>query len=124
MIRHAELLLLRLRQADASQVDGLLGGYDKSVLALADLVLAPASIRILVLVEVGGYPLHHPGRHRAREGTLDQVSGQATNAGFSEGWGLYAEQLTNEMGVYSSDLAQLGRLSNAALRAARLVIRD
>jgi uncharacterized protein (DUF885 family) len=44
------------------------------------------------------------------------------NSGFVEGWALYAEQVANELGLYSSDLDQLGRLSSDALRAARLVV--
>ena len=42
---------------------------------------------------------------------------------FNEGWGLYAERLAEEMGLYSGDLALLGMLSFAALRACRLVDR-
>jgi len=45
-----------------------------------------------------------------------------SNSGFAEGWALYAEQLAHEMGLYSSDLDELGRLSEDALRAARLVV--
>jgi uncharacterized protein (DUF885 family) len=41
---------------------------------------------------------------------------------FNEGWGLYAERLAEEMGLYSDDVALLGMLSFAALRACRLVI--
>ncbi|MGZ4567511.1 MAG: DUF885 domain-containing protein [Blastococcus sp.] len=41
---------------------------------------------------------------------------------FNEGWGLYAERLAEEMGLYSGDVALLGMLSFAALRACRLVI--
>jgi uncharacterized protein (DUF885 family) len=41
---------------------------------------------------------------------------------FNEGWGLYAEALAEEMGLYSDDLALMGMLSFAALRACRLVI--
>jgi uncharacterized protein (DUF885 family) len=44
------------------------------------------------------------------------------NSGFSEGWGLYSEELAKEMELYSGDVAQLGRLSSAAFRAARLVV--
>ncbi|HNP36657.1 MAG TPA: DUF885 domain-containing protein [Woeseiaceae bacterium] len=43
-------------------------------------------------------------------------------AGMGEGWGLYSERLADEMGLYSSDLARLGMLSNEAYRAARLVV--
>lgn len=42
--------------------------------------------------------------------------------GFIEGWGLYAEQLADEMDLYTDDLQRLGMLSFAALRATRLVV--
>ena len=41
---------------------------------------------------------------------------------FVEGWGLYAERLADEMGLYSSDLDRLGVLSYDAWRACRLVV--
>jgi uncharacterized protein (DUF885 family) len=41
---------------------------------------------------------------------------------FNEGWGLYAERLADEIGLYSSAIARLGMLSFAALRASRLVV--
>jgi uncharacterized protein (DUF885 family) len=40
----------------------------------------------------------------------------------SEGWGLYAEQLADEFGLYSDDTQRLGMLSCAAWRAVRLVV--
>ena len=39
-----------------------------------------------------------------------------------EGWGLYAEQLADEVGLYSDDIQRLGMLSCAAWRAVRLVV--
>jgi uncharacterized protein (DUF885 family) len=39
-----------------------------------------------------------------------------------EGWGLYAERLSDEMGLYSDDLARLGMVSFDAWRACRLVV--
>ncbi len=41
---------------------------------------------------------------------------------FSEGWGLYAEQLAEEMGLYSGTESVLGALTASLMRAARLVI--
>jgi uncharacterized protein (DUF885 family) len=46
----------------------------------------------------------------------------AYNSGFGEGWALYAEQLADEMGLYSSPVARMGMLQSDAFRAARLVI--
>ena len=41
---------------------------------------------------------------------------------FVEGWGLYAEGLADELGLYSGPLERLGRLSFSAWRAIRLVV--
>jgi uncharacterized protein (DUF885 family) len=41
---------------------------------------------------------------------------------FFEGWGLYAERLADEMGLYGGDLDRIGVLSFDAWRAARLVV--
>jgi uncharacterized protein (DUF885 family) len=41
---------------------------------------------------------------------------------YLEGWSLYCEQLADEMGLYSDDIARLGMVQNASLRAARLVV--
>ena len=41
---------------------------------------------------------------------------------FVEGWGLYAERLADEMGLYSGDLDRIGMLSYDAWRACRLVV--
>lgn len=40
----------------------------------------------------------------------------------TEGWGLYAERLADEMGLYSSDIDRLGMVSADAWRAGRLVV--
>lgn len=41
---------------------------------------------------------------------------------YAEGWGLYAERLAHEMGLYSDDVALLGMLSLDSMRAGRLVV--
>lgn len=40
---------------------------------------------------------------------------------FVEGWGLYAETLADELGLYSSAMARRGMIASALLRACRLV---
>jgi len=40
----------------------------------------------------------------------------------AEGWGLYAERLADEMGLYTSDVTRLGMLTADAWRAGRLVV--
>ncbi len=42
---------------------------------------------------------------------------------YAEGWGLYAEQLADEMGMYANDaFGKVGYLQSAAFRASRLVV--
>ena len=44
-------------------------------------------------------------------------------SGFSEGWGLYAEQLADEMGMYRNDpFGRIGYLQSMTFRASRLVV--
>ena len=58
--------------------------------------------------------IERPAAHR-----ITQLFGTTS---FVEGWGLYAERLADEMGLYSGDLDRLGMLSAQAWRAARLVV--
>jgi uncharacterized protein (DUF885 family) len=53
---------------------------------------------------------------------LHPINRYLRNSGFGEGWGLYAERLADEMGLYSGDLARLGLLGSEAMRAARMVV--
>jgi len=41
---------------------------------------------------------------------------------FAEGWGLYAEQLAEEAGLYADERSLLGAISTSLMRAARLVV--
>jgi uncharacterized protein (DUF885 family) len=43
-------------------------------------------------------------------------------ASLGEGWGLYAERLADEMGLYTGPIQQLGILTLDSLRAARLTV--
>lgn len=44
-------------------------------------------------------------------------------SGFSEGWGLYAEQLADEIGMYQNDpFGRIGYLQSMTFRASRLVV--
>lgn len=41
---------------------------------------------------------------------------------YLEGWGLYAERLADEMGLYSSELSRVGMLAADSMRACRLIV--
>ncbi len=69
------------------------------------------------------YPGHHLQMTVAlRNESAHPIFRYMTVSGTVEGWALYTERLADEMGLYSSDLARLGMLSNEAYRAARLVV--
>ncbi len=70
-----------------------------------------------------GNPGHHMQISIAQE--LQSVPEFRTQAGFtvySEGWGLYAEQLAKEMGAYQNPYSDFGRLITEIWRAVRLVV--
>ena len=41
---------------------------------------------------------------------------------YGEGWGLYSERVSDEMGIYGSQLDRMGMLSHDSMRAGRLVV--
>ena len=68
-----------------------------------------------------------PGHHlqfalAAELGTLPAFRRSAYYVGYSEGWGLYAESLGDDIGVYADPKAKLGALSYEMWRAVRLVV--
>lgn len=68
-------------------------------------------------------PGHHFQISLAQQ--LDDVPLIRKVVGFNahiEGWGLYAERLADEIGLYSDDLSRLGMLAMDSTRAARLVV--
>lgn len=67
-------------------------------------------------------PGHHLQLAGALERDLHPVLGELEVTSFGEGWGLYAERLADDMGLYSGPLQRLGMLTLDSLRAARLTV--
>jgi uncharacterized protein (DUF885 family) len=68
-------------------------------------------------------PGHHLQSNIAQDRAgLPGIARFVGNSGFSEGWGLYAEELSDELGLYSSDADRYGMLSNQAWRAVRMIV--
>ncbi len=70
-----------------------------------------------------GIPGHH--MQRAISAELEGIPEFQKYAGFtaySEGWGLYTEQLAREMGFYQDPYSNFGRLAMELWRACRLVV--
>ena len=68
-------------------------------------------------------PGHHLQLSRLQLLTgLPALQRQRSLSVFSEGWGLYAEQLAEEAGLFADDRARLGAISSSLMRAARLVV--
>jgi uncharacterized protein (DUF885 family) len=70
-----------------------------------------------------GVPGHHLQISLSQESedipTLRKVGGFSA---YSEGWALYAEQLSDELGAYATPLERAGYLQSFLFRAARLVV--
>ena len=68
-------------------------------------------------------PGHHLQLSRLQLLTgLPALQRQRSLTVFSEGWGLFAEQLAEEAGLYADDRGLLGSVSTSLMRAARLVV--
>lgn len=70
-----------------------------------------------------GIPGHHFDLARSIENEdLHLVHRKLYIAAFNEGWGLYSERLSDEMGLFRDDFERLGMLGADSLRACRLVV--
>jgi uncharacterized protein (DUF885 family) len=70
-----------------------------------------------------GIPGHHMQRAISVElQGIPEFQKYATFTAYTEGWGLYTEQLAREMGFYEDPYADFGRLAMELWRAARLVV--
>jgi uncharacterized protein (DUF885 family) len=58
-----------------------------------------------------------PGLNRFR-----RLGSRMAGMAYAEGWGLYAEGLADEMGLYADDRERFGRFDSEAWRAVRLVV--
>lgn len=68
-------------------------------------------------------PGHHLQRSLQQEADLPMLRRVAGFSAYSEGWALYSEELSKEMGLYEGDpLGELGMLQAALFRSARLVV--
>jgi uncharacterized protein (DUF885 family) len=68
-------------------------------------------------------PGHHLQLSIAQElGSLPAFRRHTGATAYIEGWGLYTERLSDELGLYSGDLDRMGMLSFDSWRASRLVV--
>ncbi|MDN4473506.1 DUF885 domain-containing protein [Demequina zhanjiangensis] len=79
--------------------------------------------------ELEGLTFHEaiPGHHlqialAAEDENLHKVQREFHNTAYVEGWALYSERLSDEMGLYSTPMARVGMLLNDSMRACRLVV--
>ena len=95
------------------------GWYNANVLAFE----RRAKWALPTLVAHETVPGHHLQIGRARElGLLPAFRRNGGYTAFSEGWGLYAESLADEIGFYATPEDRFGYLQAQAFRAARLVV--
>jgi uncharacterized protein (DUF885 family) len=71
-----------------------------------------------------GVPGHHLQLSIAAElpDSIPEFRKHLHNSAYAEGWGLYSERLSDEMGLYSSSLDRMGMFSADSMRACRLVV--
>lgn len=124
---------LEIRAVPVEIQDGASNGYYNR----AALDGSRPAIYFINLKDVGDWPKYSlpaltnhegvPGHHL--QASIAQESGDIPNirkvggfSAYSEGWALYAEQLSDELGGYTTPLERAGYLQSFLFRAARLVV--
>jgi uncharacterized protein (DUF885 family) len=71
-----------------------------------------------------GVPGHHLQLAIASElpDSVPEFRKHLHNSAYAEGWGLYSERLSDEMGLYSAAIDRMGMFSADSMRACRLVV--
>jgi uncharacterized protein (DUF885 family) len=71
-----------------------------------------------------GVPGHHLQLAIAAElpDSMPEFRKHLHNAAYAEGWGLYTERLSDEMGLYTAAVDRMGMYSADSMRACRLVV--
>ncbi len=82
-----------------------------------------ATFQIPAVAYHEGIPGHHLQIALAIENTgIHDLHRHVYLPAFGEGWGLYSERLSDEMGLYEDDWERVGMLTADSLRAGRLVV--
>jgi uncharacterized protein (DUF885 family) len=81
-----------------------------------------STLGLAVLFAHEGIPGHHFDGSIKLENTVPEFRRKLWINAFGEGWGLYAEDLGHDLGLYAEPLALLGRYAAELLRAGRLVV--
>jgi uncharacterized protein (DUF885 family) len=116
------------RQADGVPADYSIGAGDNSLPGRINVNEYKPQERLLLNVEAIAYHEGLPGHH-LQFSIAQQLTdlppfrkfGLRYNA-YTEGWGLYSEQLGKEVGLYTDIYSEYGRLQNEMWRAVRLVV--
>jgi uncharacterized protein (DUF885 family) len=88
-------------------------------------VVNPRNVSIIgleALLAHEGMPGHHFDGGIKLESDIPDFRRRSFVTAFGEGWGLYAESLGHELGLYDEPLALMGRYSYELFRACRLVV--
>lgn len=101
--------------APAGAYSPKLGGRDRAVYEVN--TSRPADRRLMA--EVIAFHEGVPGHHLA---SLASHGEGGFNAGFGEGWAIYAEYLADEMGLYSTRRDRIGMMAKHLWAASRLIV--